>query len=40
MKDFNFLTSIEVRLIKNTESNWKKLDNDPELDIFEDKLSI
>ena len=34
----NFLPSIEMKLLKNTKSNWIEIDNNPDLDIFDESL--
>ena len=38
MKDYNFLPSIEIRLVNNTKENWSVIDNDEEIDLFDKPL--
>lgn len=39
MKDFNFMPSIEMKLIQNTKESRKEIDDDEEIDVFDKPLS-
>ena len=38
MNEYNFLPSIEMRLLKNTPENWEAIDNNPDIDLFDNNL--